>query len=651
MNKIFDFNEKKIPGGIIGRPRELAWPCEMFRITLPKSNRDINREFNAFERCVLKLLAYGRYEPKDLAVETCLPSDLIEVILLRLYDYEKIDEHYQVLPDTLKAIEKYDTEKESEPAEYETYVIFRECVGGTLLPMLKEANLRSEEVNEDGDIVEGGKTIRLWHLRALQRHTFAPATADVLSAVRIMSRRSKASGEYYHIPHAKFVSVASDSEPCKLHVRMVLQRNSDWRILNPFGKGWSLELESVYPKLLEERETEAKSFQDWQNSNRNDRSTQCEEDNNRKLEPYDTPKNRSRYPELLATLNRKDVDVYAALEWTLFYALQKVDTKKIIQLLHFDSQENNEKCLASAVSRFAGDKNLIRIPLPGKLQSFQNDEMAEMQVVLPLTILVSQDDPKFSFHKVIQAYPDFLSRIFYLKKRRDAKRHAKSPWSKIYGDEDYVFMQNVVTTLLPSIRFSDSPSTLKSEDDTSTDIRLDARIALQNIFGVFSFDRMDNILQENLLQVEIFRQTSRYKTGFDALPCINHLYAAVQCAFRTLPVSERPAIATIKTAEQKAKDAGWGDLPVSLCTVRQDMLQKTLDGNDQTLGACVVAWLLLTDGDLLQPIAVKLPSFLSDVDSLLTLNGHANQACMMQEAELESCIKTIYKIIRTIMEA
>ena len=655
MNKIFDFNEKTRPGGIIGDPREIAWPCDMFRVTLPKVKRDIESEFNAFELCVLKLLASGRYEPKELAAETCLPPDLIEAILLRLYDHARIDEHYQVVPDALEAIEKHDEDKESEPTEYETCVLFRERIGGTLLPMLTEANLRAEEVNDEGAIQKGTRNIHLRGLHAMQNNATALNTSDVLSVLRTMARRRRISGDTYRIPSAGYVSVAPSSEPCSLRVRMVIQQNSDWRILNPFGKGWSIELESVYQKLLKDNHDEAKYFLEWQNRNRAEGSTKKEKDDNNPPKPYDTPENRSNYPELLGALKRNDdrVNVYEVLEWALFYALQSADTKKIIQMLQVDTRENNETWLNSAIQSLeqSGNANWVRIPLPGKLRSFLENGTSEMSVVLPLTILSSKDGPRFPFHKIAQAYPDCLARIADLKKRRDEKMHGHSKWSETYGEDDRVFMRTVISTLLPSIHFTDSPTVEKTDDDAIVDNRFNARLNLQLSFGIYSFDRMDSNLQESLLQVEMFRQSVPDNIEFDVLPCINHLYAAVQCAFRTLPEGKRPESVSIETAAQKAKKAGWEELPKSLSAVRIDMIKRTLDGSDQTLGSSVVAWLLMANCDLLRQVAVKLPEFLFDIDNLLALRKHGNQTCVMQSAELNNRIQTIYQLIKIITEA
>ncbi len=671
VKKIFDYNAKKIPCGIIGRARELAWPCEMFRITLPKLKRVEDSDFNPLEMCVLKLLAYGRYEAETLAEETCLPLDLIELILLRLYEHEKIDEYNQLSSNARNEIEKLNT-KDTTPTDYETCVIFRECIDGVLLPFIKDNDDAKPVELEDDFTLKG--SIRLRELFPSQKTFPTPTVNDIISALRTMARRHKVSNDDYRIPPVEYISVIPDG-PCALRVRMVIQRNSDWRILNPFGKGFTPELEPVYDNLLERNQEEANSFRQWQMKNKGERPVRQSGERDRKVEPYETEENRSSYPELLSALRRAD-GVYAALEWALYYALQEVPFKPIVQSLQIDTRENIVKRLSEASNdlELEVEPRLLSwlVPTEGKLQSFLEHEDAQMGVVLPLAIFAAHADSNSMFHKVAKAHPNLVPRISALKERRDIKAHGKNRMEQIYGEDDCAFMQDVVTTLLPSIIFSSSPTEKKDDKNTSADIRFDARLALQDFFGVAVFNRMDSNLQENLLRAEIFQQehaseptkeetTKAQETSsssdsiaerIDALPCINALYAAAQCAFRPFLVGgEQPASATIDAAAQKAENVGFGEMPESLRTVRQDMLQRTLDGDDQTLGASVIAWLLLADNDLLQQVAKTLPSFFSDIDNLLTLRGHGNQSSMMQEKEINAHCKAIYKLINTIMEA
>ena len=642
----------------------MAWPCKIFRITLPKSKRNSRHGLNVFELCILKLLACDRYDPKSLAEETCLPTDLVEIILLRLFDMGKIDQHYQLNPETLEDLKKHDLEKEYEPTEYETWVIFKECIAGTLLPMLVDAKIKSAEMTDSGNIIVGNgrdkKEKRLWHLPVLQRNLEKPTVPEVISAIQTMIRRRKMSEESYLIPKATYVSVADEPVSCELRVRMVIQENSDWRIINPFGKNWSLELESAYQKLLKENENEKEAFQKWQSNNLSADSTRNNNDeNSRKKASYDTPDNRNRYSELIGTLRRgekRGTDVYAAIEWALFYALKNCEsTRKQIQILLVDSKENNEKLLYNAVKDLPSFReNPFSSPYPNRIRGFQNNEKAEMQTVLPLALIVAKEDRQFALNKVFKLYPDFLSRISRLKDVRDKYMHGNSRSSQPYGQDDGVFMKKVVTSLIPSIQFDDLPSEFRNGNEDIIDVRLNARIKLEEIFGVYLFDQMDNILQRELMDVEMFRNNNinNPHNEIDALQCINNLYSAAQCAFRPLLVSDHSLRKDpISEAQQKANRAGWGNLPQSLQTIRSDLLQHTLEGQDQTLGASIVTWLILTDITVLNKIADKLPDFLLDLEELLTLRSHGNKSIRMPKEKLNRIIGNIYKIIRTIMEA
>ena len=136
----------------------------------------------------------------------------------------------------------------------------------------------------------------------------------------------------------------------------------------------------------------------------------------------------------------------------------------------------------------------------------------------------------------------------------------------------------------------------------------------------------------------------------DALACITHLYAAAECAFRPLIEDNHELFTSFEAIEAKTKKAGLGELSAALKTIRPDLLQKTLDGNDQTLGASVVVWLLQVKQEDLKQIAIRIPSFLADISRLLTLRGHGNQICMIRESELRQICTSIYKVIDIIKE-
>lgn len=674
MKKVFDFNDGPMPTGVLGRPLELAWPCRMFRVTMPRIKRSAeDGAFNAFERCALKLLACGQCGPKELAEEMCLPMDFVEAILLRLFDREAIDRSYRV-SDSAKDLlgihesEMSDGAHTSETMEYETFVVFRECVAGRLLPVVIEAKFKSEEIDEQG-LVKDRKSERRIGLHTLHfshpdAFRFPPGEDEVVAAGRAMSRQAKASGKSVGMPLAGKITVSPDGEPCFLRVTMFLRQSSEWRIRNPFGFGWSRELEQAYLDLLARDKDEEKHFQEWQSRNAVPlRGKGKKQSGERKPEPWDTQENRSSYPELLAALTRsRGADAYAPMEWALFYSLQRIDVEEILGFLLVDSLESNKKRIEEAVCELTGDTNAakrIYPPVLGKILSFRDRGEGEMQVVLPVALLAAQEDDRFPFRNFLREQPDTLRHILELKERRDADRHAKTSWKTVFCKEDIAFMQSFVAGLLPGMRFSNTPPSPGPDAEAERDERLDARIHLEGFFGVSAFDRMDGILQERLLRAEMFSRSlgdcgERSGTIADAMPCLNDLSAATQCAFRpqfsggsfALPQSDYAAV-----AEERAVKAGWKGLPHTLKTVRAEMVRQTLEGNDKTLGASAVAWLLTADAGTLRWAAVRHPTLLADLDTLLAKNRHGNQSCPMSAKELENLCKSIYKLVKTITEA
>lgn len=679
MRKVYDFNRDRTSANILGRPRELAWPCQMFRVTMPIAKKNAGtEEFNAFERCALKLLALGHFEPKALAEEMCLPPDFAQAILLRLFDREAIDKHYNVSESAKKLLDDTPAETSDEGTgenapECKTFVVFRDRISGKLLPIILDAaELKSEEINDQDEVKDkrSGKFIRLHSLHLPVPETFnnPPGGDEVIAAGWAMLRRARLAGESFRMPLADKITVSPDGESCQLRVTMLLQQSSEWRIRNPFGSGWSPELEQAYMDLLGGDKDEANAFREWEKRNTAPvRSRGNDQDGATKPEPWDTPENRRAYPQLLDALARGGGDVYAILEWTLFYALQTTDTSAITALLRVDSPENNKERIAEAVCQLTGyaePAKSIFPPVPGKLQSFLVEGMAEMQVVLPLALLAANENDRFPLRGFLKTHPDALTAILKLKERRDANRHAKTSWRRLYGEDDAAFMRSFVSGLLPRMRFPDSPPPVPADTESEADERLAARSALHDFFGVFAFDRMDDALRERLLRAEMFRQNpggtapaGKESRGggrtVDAVACLNELSAAAQCAFRpVLAGSSTPPDADFASrAEARAKDAGWERLPNTLKTVRPEMVRQTLLGDDKTLGACAVAWLLVAPPETLRWAASRRPSLLSDLDTLLSKNRHGNQTCPMPEKELETLCKSIYNLVKTITEA
>jgi hypothetical protein len=106
----------------------------------------------------------------------------------------------------------------------------------------------------------------------------------------------------------------------------------------------------------------------------------------------------------------------------------------------------------------------------------------------------------------------------------------------------------------------------------------------------------------------------------------------------------------LDAAQKIATLSELGQLPERLCTVKLDAIRNTLQGKDETLGACVLAFLLVSDPDTLRSIAGVQPSFISDVADIIIRRGHGNEPLSLHKGDIGKLRKSAYSTIKTLLE-
>jgi hypothetical protein len=251
-------------------------------------------------------------------------------------------------------------------------------------------------------------------------------------------------------------------------------------------------------------------------------------------------------------------------------------------------------------------------------------------------------------------HQDFIVRLLKIKKDRDEAGHGTGRVrSKDVELPDEAFMREVVTVLLPTIRFSDAPAASTADKEAITDALMDARTSIQSEFGFALFNRLGTNLQDRLIAAERFWLSC--KDGDDSLAFACDLYAALQAAFRrsltgVLPPDVRDS-EYVATAKKNAEACALGDLPECLLTVKRIAIRETLLGNDQTLQSCIVAFLLVSPADALNAIGQTHPSFIADVANVIELRGHGNEPLPLPKDDIRSLRKAAYTTIKTLLEA
>jgi len=645
--KLLDYGRLNPFGDTIGKPNRLAWPVNIYRVTIPKALSD-GDGLNAFERVVMKLLnAIGAMDAHALADETRIPLDFVKGVLLRLQDKGIIDEHNAII----KQDNDYGEGEAAKATVFVTAILFRELATGKILPFLhfldKSNPLRKREEERFVQMVSANKA----HIQ------YVPVPRDVISALRAMKKRSKDFGDDDKTPAVQQITIAHSPELCYLDCPIAIQKSDgEFRIADPFGNGFSLVLESAFERLLEQDSKLTVWLGKWKESLRNPRPPKPD---SRQKEPFENDANWQRYPKLILNLRpnaqfRPILKIYASLEWALFYACCRRPFDDAIRTLKLTKQFEHSAVLGKAAQSVG-----LELPkfdfwsiLEGKLLAFQ-DGQAELGTVLAIAILQAEKDESHPLHRIASSHPDLISRLLDIKKNRDDKGHGKggadAPESELPSDS---FMRKIVNALLPDIRFATEP-VAELDRDARADSLLDARASIQSEFGFKIFNHLGEDLQNRLIHAERFWLSC--KDGDDALAFAFDLYAAVQAAFEKDLVGKVPPDIResefVNAAGEKAASAGLCKaLPECLRTVKVLFIRQTLLGDGKTLGSCIIAFLLVSDSDTLRVFTDSQPSFINDVETVITRRGHGNEPQPLPKVDNSKLRKAAYSTIKTLQE-
>ncbi len=646
---VLDYGKPNPFGEIIGRPRNLAWPVNAYRVTLPKVS-DNGNGLNPFERLILKLIdAGGARDVEILAKETCIPVELVQCILLRLRDKAFITEYNEIVKDNRENWKS----REENVVDYVTALLFRERATGKILPflhLLDRNNPLKKNNIEEKDI----------HKIRYDSHynNIPPEESDVIRALQMMKKRSLTFNKYTRLPRVYQITISPEPEQYYLNCPITIQKSDgEFRIADPFGIGFSLVLENAFNRLLDQDHSLSDWLLDWRKRLSNPMQDKQYET---KKEPFDDETNQGRYPHLVFNLRlwhneqyRSIQKVYASLEWALFYACAQGQYDTAVSQLKFTKQSEHPALLHTAAERLGLILPLhgLRPVWEGKLHDFLSGK-ADMNTLLSIALLMAEKDVSHPLRRIASKHQDFVIRLFDIKKKRDAQGHGHGK-NKILESElpDEIFMREIVTTLLPSIRFSDTPVAEVDKDDIA-DSLFNARTSIQSEFGFKSFNRLGMDLQDRFIHAECFWLSC--EDGDDALTFACDIYAALQKAFRqklfgALPPDIRDSEFSVMT-QNKAIRSGFGQLPECLRTVNPIAIKTTLQGADQTLGACVIAFLLTSDDDTLHSIADIQPSFIADIADIINRRGHGNEHLPFSKDDIGKLRKAAYRTIKTLLE-
>lgn len=667
--KVPSFGPAQSFGSIVGEPKDLLWPVVAYRITLPKRVRnkdDDGENLNAFEKVVLGIIDAGdgyEYSEEELSAETCLPSAFLRGVISRLYDRGFIDEHNLIIAQKKSS---WKDELSKDNVRYVAAIVYRELVTGKLLPVLQITGDHPQKWLSQNQLESLEKKAYFIPRLCDDRRFGTPSPQDVINVRERMVRHNAFKGKGVPPPPNQIL-VQKQYDVYFLHCRIAVQKaDSDFRITDPFGDGFSNDLEKAFSFLLGNNETVA----NWWNGN----LLKFKSVDDGALASGSTvrfccdQKSKSQYPDLIDQLNpgsypyRSMEKLHAAIEWALFYHCYSIDSQRLkraeILLREVVPAEEQEEFLASAAMQLGCSEVPAGcfIPVaPGRVEDFRNGK-TEFSTVIALAVLASDvGDTENRFLQLIRESPDVLARFVRIKDFRKAQHHGAASYGR--GNEkleDDEFVCHVVRTLLPGLRF-DSDMNVERAQTMAFDQKVEARLGVCSTLGYGMFNRLPDEIKECLFAAE---QAFLFRENSDVLPMLNNLYPALQNLL-TVRIANSTVVNRIwrgmnymSEADKAAKRAGFDSLPDTLSRVKRNLIDGAVGfgRSKPSLGACVIALLLKESSEVLSRVAQDCPGFLRYIGYVASKCEHGNKSVIESEDEIKEFRKATYSTIKTLME-
>ena len=706
--RILDFSTR-IEG--VRLMRDLGWPCHAYRVTIPI--RPSGR-LNLFEETILRLLDNARLDEGALADTTCLDVSLIKLVCCRLRDLGMITEHNEVdaLGRThLSRSEEEPLEYEVRvvfrdrisgsllPVIYDGELRYEE---------LAEWNEHRAEIRKTTKKGTRSVHLRLLHGRGSSDYPRPPAPSDVLW---VTNRHKELSRQYSvlrrgvvpcpHIVHANQMNVDPNPESVFLRCRVVVPAGGDdYRIGDPFGYGYSESLRRSYEgvravdpdeqefirqmreKSLTVRPRSPNAHADFRDaemavlsrladgvSDYSDlfgKLKQAEREFRRSSQP---PRNTDEEAHFAYQCQQAAQSLAEALEVALSQVAAKSRPAACEAILcgrgqtHQDNGQLLEKLAGGLGLHTSGLGGLLLVP-PGRIRGLR-DGVVDLQALLAVTMAAGSEDKEHPLRLLAASFPDWLLFLRELKTMRDASAHGDSRAAGSKRLEDLrEGAYRSIEVLLPGLQ-RDVPRMRPEETrpgkERVHDARRQAITRLEDHFGVQWYAGIDTNGAELLIQVELASASLVLgsKEPVNAVRTINDLSSLMQSLVHArqsatgqeLGNTESP----IEIARRRAVEAGLlsrdAELPPVLAKVNPRRLEEALRGRSPTLGASLMALLILSPLEWLRGLAVASSGFLHLVAQLIELRGHGNRPVFMPAEDLVKLKDEIYTACSTLMEA
>jgi hypothetical protein len=680
----------------IASSKSILWPCHAYTMSIPKTKHKL---LNILEDTVFKLIEADSGNSERIAYLTGLDQELIVFIKNRLYQLGLIDKHNNITDVGDELINEW-RNKESKDMEYAVATIFVDLISGKIIPFISTDPLSFRkiiDISKNLVVFQNhptNKKARIWaHQIMPSKDSFWTSVPDYDEIIRAIREYKKKYRRYailsnnkhqypQSIPKAEAITLNDEPELVYLHCMAFIQKgNSELIVTDGTGLGfseqfskylteqnleWVIELKkSGIIEYLESKESD--------DEERNSHDILNYPEVTKKIEKVRTSVKRLDELSLTTTAEEKEYrktknhivsQMYAAMEWAFRLTLGEYPVHDWENFYFMDSYRANEKILIEYARKVGfrltkESRSLLKV----NSGAIHQIELGKVELQPLLVLLITGAAMEYSGHplnSIAVEDSDFLTYLYRLKKLRDPVEHGDTnDYNKDVMElkEMVRYLTSMIMLLLPRIstEICESKSGKKSYHDPNQE-RLKARTVLDEMLGQSFVLKLPMNLIEQLIRCEMLMQKFTSDRSLEIIKC---LYSSMQLMFVDLTQNRRfeyelnDNINTL--ALKKMVDFGFfssiAAVPSEIRTVNIQRILIALQGKGSSLGAQLLAFIILCSEEELAEINKTSPSFIDITAQLIKIRGHGNlEIESVSYNELLDFKKNIYTHIKNIME-
>lgn len=648
----------------IGNVINLAWPCDLYTISIQRERDDIN----IFEKAVLRLLANGLNKPEKISKQLCIDEDLVHFIVHRLETKALVDSD-KLSEEGKKYIQGYSQYEEA------SAFMYLDAIGGNLLPFitLESPKLVAPDPEKSGYYLEATGDDRLLEPYFLRRNQvgnrvkFSLNTSEVIERIKEYFKIRKLTlplnTEKKDIPNLALreASIRAQPNPSKVYLHCVVKLSLDGQdmlVWNPFGYNAPL------PILSHElAQCSSEQYDDIKKKLLERVQNRQSTPNTIKDQITDTP-----YPEVMryyfqAEQAFKEIDsqtndnsrnvkvrqflisTYAALEFLLRHWLQDFGTNDFNNLLCQSNAQSNSTLIEGIATKLGFDVKPLEFSgiSPKEIDKCLQGKISFLPL-LALALVSASVKEEHPLAILAPEMPDLITRAKLLKNLRDNVSHGNSQRT---AKEELSDIHELTLGMLgkwhPELLqpLHDLNAEDKNEMNNSAMDSLAVEKALLAYFPQKVRNRFSADLNKELRISEQLLQQHGVGSKMDEEILVSNqsvmgLYGFCQRLLLEKCGSKPSNGNFMEEAKKRALQAGFTlsdkQLPEGLRHTTKEAVTQALAHKNTTLGANCITFLLSTDETELKRVASYSPAFLQDIGNLVYLRGHVNKQIKLGDA-------------------